>query len=73
MLELCFKIISSIAGAVLVVLPDWNVKDQDRSFFGDMLALISASLYAVYSTLLKVRIPDESEISMPIFFGNYFV
>ena len=34
-----------------------------------MLALLSALLYAVYMTLLKVRIGSESRINMQFFFG----
>lgn len=34
-----------------------------------MLALGSAILYALYITLLKTRIQDESRIDMPLFFG----
>lgn len=36
---------------------------------GDLLALISALFYALYVTLLKVRIKDESRIDMQLFFG----
>lgn len=37
--------------------------------FGDFLALISALFYALYVTLLKVRIRSESRIDMQLFFG----
>ncbi|KAG9015877.1 hypothetical protein FRB90_004337 [Tulasnella sp. 427] len=36
---------------------------------GDVLALLSALFYALYVTLLKVRIKDESRIDMQLFFG----
>lgn len=36
---------------------------------GDALALLSALFYAIYVTLLKVRIGDESRIDMQLFFG----
>jgi solute carrier family 35, member F5 len=36
---------------------------------GDSLALGSAIFYALYITLLKSRIQDESRINMPLFFG----
>lgn len=39
------------------------------ALFGDVLALSSAIFYALYVTLLKVRIQDESRINMPLFFG----
>lgn len=37
--------------------------------FGDTLALMSALFYALYVTLLKVRIREESRIDMQLFFG----
>lgn len=33
------------------------------------MALLSAFFYAVYVTLLKVRIGSEERVSMPLFFG----
>ncbi|KAH8925696.1 hypothetical protein BT69DRAFT_1311958 [Atractiella rhizophila] len=36
---------------------------------GDLLALLSAFIYALYVTLLKVRIPHPSQIKMSLFFG----
>jgi solute carrier family 35 protein F5 len=36
---------------------------------GDFLALLSAFCYAVYVTLLKLRIKSEDRVSMPLFFG----
>jgi solute carrier family 35 protein F5 len=36
---------------------------------GDSLALISALFYALYVSLLKVRIRDESRVNMQLFFG----
>lgn len=37
--------------------------------FGDTLALLSALFYALYVTLLKVQIREESRIDMQLFFG----
>ncbi|KAI5987979.1 hypothetical protein F5J12DRAFT_970681 [Pisolithus orientalis] len=36
---------------------------------GDILALLSALLYAIYMVLLKVKIQEESRIDMQLFFG----
>ncbi len=36
---------------------------------GDVLALLSALFYALYVTVLKVRIRSESRIDMQLFFG----
>jgi len=40
-----------------------------QAVLGDFLALISALFYALYATLLKVRIRSESRIDMQLFFG----
>jgi len=42
---------------------------NDHSLLGDCLALFSALFYALYVTLLKVRIRSESRIDMQLFFG----
>lgn len=36
---------------------------------GDSLALLSALFYALYVTLLKVRVREESRVDMQLFFG----
>jgi len=36
---------------------------------GDLLALCGAVFYGCYTTLLKLKIGDESRIDMPLFFG----
>ncbi|KAI9022919.1 hypothetical protein CLU79DRAFT_749523 [Phycomyces nitens] len=36
---------------------------------GDLLALSGAVFYGCYTTMLKLRIGDESRINMPLFFG----
>lgn len=41
----------------------------ERPLLGDILALISALVYALYVILLKVRIRTESRIDMRLFFG----
>jgi solute carrier family 35 protein F5 len=72
---------SSFFGVALVALSDqnstqallarvFNNTDPGRSLIlGDGLALISALFYALYVTLLKVKIKDESRINMQLFFG----
>ncbi|EMD42193.1 hypothetical protein CERSUDRAFT_147823 [Gelatoporia subvermispora B] len=42
---------------------------QSGAILGDTLALLSALFYALYVTLLKVRIRNESRIDMQLFFG----
>ena len=69
----------SFAGVVLVSLADSSNlltgKPADlrplppNPLLGDILALISALFYALYVSLLKVRIREENRINMQLFFG----
>lgn len=67
--DLC--LLKSFTGVVVV-----SLSDSSSSFFepsnllvGDFLALVSAIVYGLYVTLLKVRIHFESRIDMQLFFG----
>ncbi|KAI0715269.1 hypothetical protein C8Q76DRAFT_796042 [Earliella scabrosa] len=76
-------VITSFTGVILVSLSDssqpqplgpsdtaWGVSYlPSMPVFGDALALLSALFYALYVTLLKVRIRSESRIDMQLFFG----
>ncbi|KAI8972062.1 hypothetical protein BDF20DRAFT_718744 [Mycotypha africana] len=71
------KVISvcvSFAGVVLVSYSDQTTEQDGRAknsaaLIGDMLALSGAVFYGCYTTLLKLKIDDESRIDMPLFFG----
>ncbi|KAF2863109.1 hypothetical protein K470DRAFT_201856, partial [Piedraia hortae CBS 480.64] len=74
-------VLASLAGVALISTADLsgnNAKEHRGDFpaktkgeiaIGDTLALISAVMYGLYAVFLKKRIPDESRISMPTFFG----
>ncbi|THH20840.1 hypothetical protein EW146_g590 [Bondarzewia mesenterica] len=70
-------VVTSFGGVLLVSLSDSQQSqpaslaggDQPHRLLGDFLALLSAFFYAVYVTLLKVRIRSESRIDMQLFFG----
>lgn len=49
--------------------PALAVATESVATLGDLLALASALFYALYVTLLKVRIKSESRIDMQLFFG----
>ncbi|PWN44667.1 hypothetical protein IE81DRAFT_320970 [Ceraceosorus guamensis] len=51
------------------LLADDAISNPINALLGDALSLLSALLYAVYVTLLKVRIGSEERVSMPLFFG----
>ncbi|KAG8898124.1 hypothetical protein FRB99_007651 [Tulasnella sp. 403] len=46
-----------------------NTPANSNPLLGDFLALLSALFYALYVTLLKLRIKEESRINMQLFFG----
>lgn len=69
-------VIISFTGVVLVTHADSASPDKgpgdstpSNAPLGDLLALLSAFFYAVYVTLLKLRIKSEDRVSMPLFFG----
>ncbi|KAH6649089.1 hypothetical protein BKA67DRAFT_522066 [Truncatella angustata] len=74
-------VMASLAGIILISTVDLSGKDNDadRGNFphktqrqiaiGDAMALISAMVYGVYVTVMKVRVGDEDRVSMPVFFG----
>lgn len=43
--------------------------DAFKTLIGNILALLGALLYGVYSTLLKRKVKDESRVNMKVFFG----
>ncbi|KAG0171068.1 hypothetical protein DFQ28_010558 [Apophysomyces sp. BC1034] len=73
------KVISvcvSLIGVMLVSYSDQQSSPGDdrpalgtAPLVGDLLALSGAVFYGCYTTLLKLRIQDESRINMPLFFG----
>lgn len=68
------SVLTAIGGVVLVALSDAN--EGTDTLFGNMLTLISAFMYGVYTSFMKKNIPDDSDISVPMFFGkinNYFI
>ena len=69
-------IFGSFGGVLLVSLSDSRVPalpirpfEPSARILGDFLALTSAIFYALYVTLLKVRIRSESRVDMQLFFG----
>jgi solute carrier family 35, member F5 len=65
------------AGTILVAVSDHMI-DGDKSehpgslphaMIGDFLTLTAAALYAVYTVLIKVMMPEDCESDMMAFFG----
>ncbi|KAI8343518.1 hypothetical protein BC941DRAFT_411611 [Chlamydoabsidia padenii] len=77
------SVCTSFVGVILVSYSDQNTYPSNdptdatltpsptisSALIGDILALLGALFYGGYTTLLKVRIGDESRINMPLFFG----
>lgn len=75
-------VLASLAGIILVSSVDLSGDSSDddhrgsfpqKSFrevaVGDILALLAAVMYGIYAVFMKKRIPDESAVNMPLFFG----
>jgi solute carrier family 35 protein F5 len=75
-------VLASLAGIVLVSSIDLagdSADDDHRGSFplksftelavGDVLAILAAIMYGIYSVFMKKRIADESVVNMPLFFG----
>eukprot|EP01112_Ceratiomyxa_fruticulosa_P000439 TRINITY_DN1039_c0_g2_i1.p1 TRINITY_DN1039_c0_g2~~TRINITY_DN1039_c0_g2_i1.p1 ORF type:complete len:389 (-),score=64.41 TRINITY_DN1039_c0_g2_i1:101-1267(-) len=66
------KLIASLitlGGVVMVSVADSKDNKGSDTFWGDMLAIFGAFVYALYCTLLKKMIGSEERVRMPMFFG----
>ncbi|MDP2436780.1 MAG: DMT family transporter, partial [archaeon] len=67
----------SFCGSAMVALSDSGSSSQQRAdrgstsdaVVGDVLALLSACVYALYAILMKRLLPDETKVSLFMFFG----
>jgi solute carrier family 35 protein F5 len=65
-------LIITIGGVSIVAFSDTSVKAKDAakdSLLGDSLAIISAVCYGIYASFLRIRIRDEKQVKMAMFFG----
>lgn len=63
-----------MAGNVLTALADRSSSSSDGShaahaFFGDVVCLLGAILYGLYTVLIRRLMPDEARYSLALFFG----
>ncbi|KAL6050503.1 Solute carrier family 35 member F5 [Balamuthia mandrillaris] len=63
-------VLLTLGGVAMVSFSDAKDDQKDR-LWGDLLSLLSAMFYALYATLLKKMIPDESRLNACRFFGIY--
>ncbi len=63
----------AITGTVLITLQDAFASETDSrlpyKWIGNVLSLCSAFMYGTYITFLKKRVPENSNIPMPLFFA----
>lgn len=65
-----FPILMSVIGVTLISTEDgMEVTGPPQSLLGNILALGSAFLYGVYTTLLKYRVQHEERLNTKLFFG----
>jgi len=64
-------VLTALMGAVCVGILDEEDDDgtEKNTAFGDVLALISAMVYACYSTMMKKLVQDDSRLLADLFFG----
>ena len=62
-LLLCF------IGAVFVALQDTESSSINRTFIGDIVALLAAMGYGLYTTIIRMKVPDDESISMQLLLG----
>lgn len=60
-------LVVTLGGVTMVALSDKN-QGKD-SLIGDALAIVSAICYGVYASFLRIRIKDETQVKMGMFFG----
>jgi len=73
-------VLASLAGVVLISTVDLTgSNEENRGSFphktlaqiaiGDSMAFVSAIIYGLYVTVMKLRVGDEDRVNMPLFFG----
>lgn len=79
-LKKLIAVFATLAGVILTSSVDlsWD-NEKNRGYFphksrkelaiGDMLALASAVMYGVYTTVLKKKVGNEARVNMTLFFG----
>ncbi|CAK4034065.1 related to integral membrane [Lecanosticta acicola] len=75
-------VLASLAGIILISSIDLSGRSNDEEHrgdfpekspkeiaIGDFMAFLSAVFYGLYAVFMKKRIPDETRVDMPVFFG----
>jgi solute carrier family 35 protein F5 len=67
-LKVC-AVVLSVGGSCMIAFADGENNGNKHSVIGDIIALVSAIFYALYTTVLKWCLPDERRYSMGMVFG----
>lgn len=62
-------ILFCLGGAVFVALQDNDSGGGERTVTGDIVALLASMGYGVYTTVIRLLIPDDEGISMQLLLG----
>eukprot|EP00466_Bigelowiella_natans_P009514 jgi/Bigna1/55457/estExt_Genewise1Plus.C_600053 len=58
-----------LGGNVLTTFGDSTRSNAAETAWGDVVCMFSAFMYGVYTVCIRWKIPDESAVSLPLFFG----
>ena len=61
--------VTVIGSCLIGYLDSFKSGGNRDNLVGDIMAVISAMIYSVYTTFIKVKIGDESRVNMFLFFG----
>eukprot|EP00640_Fibrocapsa_japonica_P000084 CAMPEP_0113934354 /NCGR_PEP_ID=MMETSP1339-20121228/1683_1 /TAXON_ID=94617 /ORGANISM="Fibrocapsa japonica" /LENGTH=373 /DNA_ID=CAMNT_0000936125 /DNA_START=150 /DNA_END=1271 /DNA_ORIENTATION=+ /assembly_acc=CAM_ASM_000762 len=74
--EVCLSkgagVLLTVAGTVAVAFTDSSGDDEEQdedNLLGDAVCLFGAFMYAVYTTFIKVKIPEDGTVPVPLLFG----
>lgn len=69
-------VVLCMMGTVLVTLDDEGSDDDDNNdggvgehVAGDLVALFSAVMYSCYTVVIRMKVPDDDAVAMPLMFG----
>ncbi|GMH34492.1 hypothetical protein BSKO_02326 [Bryopsis sp. KO-2023] len=68
-IERLLSLLLCLAGVVLVMFADESSSAEQSSAVGDLLAIVAALFYAIYTILLKKMLPPDDKVDMTLFFG----
>jgi len=62
-------VVLCIGGNLMTTFSDSSTSNKGETALGDLVCMFSAFMYGVYTVCIRHQIPDESAVSLPLFFG----